>query len=181
MAFCIRRNRSDELKPVAAEHQLDVWFPGFARTEELAGRTAAADVLVVSFNREWTGAVVPAKFFGALAAGRPVLCCRSAESALAHGTGEFRVGWMLHDGNARSIADQLLAYAASPARQKEMQERCFRTYHAHFSRRIQIGKWNRIVRSVLSDQPMEQPASVEESSADIEEESLAASIPSPER
>jgi glycosyltransferase involved in cell wall biosynthesis len=181
MAFCIRGNRADELKQAAAERQLDMRFPGFARTEELAGRSASADVHVVSLNREWTGTVVPSKFFGALAAGRPVLFCGSAGSALACWIEEFHVGWVLHDGNTPSIADQLLAYAASPAQQKEMQERCFCTYHAHFSRRIQIGKWNSIIRSVLSDQPTEHPAWVDESPVDTEEESPAASIPSRER
>jgi glycosyltransferase involved in cell wall biosynthesis len=156
MAFSIRGNRSNELKQAVAERHLDVRFPGFARPEDLALRSACADVHVVSLNREWTGTVVPSKFFGALAAGRPVLFYGSAESALAHWISEFRVGWVLNDHNINSIADQLLAYAAYPRQQKEMQDRCFFTYHSHFSRSIQIEKWNSSLRSLLADPPMGQ-------------------------
>lgn len=179
MAFCIRGNRTEELQQSVAERQLDVRFPGFVRAEELASRSAAADVHVVSLNREWTGTVVPSKFFGALATGRPVLFCGSPDSSLARWIEEFDLGWVLHDGNTRSIADQLLAYAASPAQQEEMRKRCFHTYHAHFSRRMQMKKWDNILRSLLSRGPsIEQLGLFEETPADIEEGALVRNTPS---
>ncbi len=176
MAFSIRGNRSDELKRMVAERHLNVRFPGFARPDELALRSACADVHVVSLNRAWTGTVVPSKFFGALAAGRPVLYCGSAESAVAQWIKEFRVGWVLNDGNIESTANDLLAYAANHREQAEMQDRCFVTYHSHFSRRIQMKKWSSSLRSLLPFQQGDQFAPVEECFTNSEEETLAASI-----
>jgi len=38
----------------------------------------SGDIHVVTLREEWTGTVVPSKFFGALAAGRPVLFAGAA-------------------------------------------------------------------------------------------------------
>ncbi len=73
----------------------NIVFAGFASEEQLGKRLAAADVHMVSLAPHWTGTVVPSKFFGALAVGRPVLFAGSRNSAIAKWIEEFGVGWVL--------------------------------------------------------------------------------------
>jgi hypothetical protein len=46
-------------------------------------------------RKEWTGTVVPSKFFGALAIGQPVLFVGSRESSVARIIEEHGVGWLI--------------------------------------------------------------------------------------
>lgn len=147
MAFSIRGNRVEELKREVAVRGLDIRFPEFALPADLAERSACADIHVVSLRPEWSGTVVPCKFFGALAAGRPVLFYGSEASSVAEWIRSFGVGWVLHDGNVKAIASQLMEYAKSGSAQRRMRERCFDVYRSTFSRAAQLTKW----RECLTD------------------------------
>src|ERR1700738_583559 len=85
----------------------------FASQEHLEARLSAADILVVTLRDEWTGAVVPSKFFGALAAGRPVLFEGSDDCAIAQWIKEFGVGWVLTPASEEAIAKQLIEFCSN--------------------------------------------------------------------
>jgi len=121
-------------------------FAGFASEEELGKRLGAADVHMVSLAPNWTGAVVPSKFFGALAVGRPVLFAGSRKSAIARWIEEFDVGWVLDDdASVERVAMQLREFAADPSRMKAMREHCFEVYHREFSKAVQMEKWKKLI------------------------------------
>jgi len=142
MAFSLRGNRTEELKSAVAARNLDIRFPEFTSSAELARRSACADIHVVSLRPEWSGTVVPSKFFGALAVARPVLFFGSEDSSVAEWIRKYQVGWVLHEDNIALIADQLLEYANSTTAQQQMQARCFDVYRSKFSRAAQLAKWH---------------------------------------
>ncbi|MDX1927552.1 MAG: glycosyltransferase family 4 protein [Pirellulaceae bacterium] len=132
--------------PQAASSSLKVRFAGFATEEELGKRLGAADVHMVSLAPNWTGAVVPSKFFGALAVGRPVLFAGSPESAIARWIEEFKVGWVLDDdASVERVAGELRAFAADPSRVQAMRQHCHDVYRREFSKAVQLEKWGRIL------------------------------------
>jgi colanic acid biosynthesis glycosyl transferase WcaI len=125
---------------------LKIRFAGFASEEELGKRLGAADVHMVSLAPNWTGAVVPSKFFGALAVGRPVLFAGSPESAIARWIEEFNVGWVLDDdASVERVAGELRAFAADPSRVQAMRQHCHDVYRREFSKAVQMEKWRRIL------------------------------------
>src|SRR5262249_36777308 len=81
--FGVRGNRAAELRRAVGPEDENVGFAGFAPEAALGKRLAAADIHLVSLRPEWTGLVVPSKFFGSLAAGRPVLFAGSRDAAIA--------------------------------------------------------------------------------------------------
>jgi glycosyltransferase involved in cell wall biosynthesis len=149
VAFSVGGNRKAELQEVVKLRNLDAPFVPFARTSELRARLACADVHIVTLREEWTGMVVPSKFFGALSAGRPVLFAGCSESSLAQWIREFGIGWTLNSQNIQEVKDALIRYAQSPDLRAEMQIQCFSVYRQHFSRATQLDKWNEILRELL--------------------------------
>ena len=126
----------------------NIRFAGFASEELLAKRLGAADVHMVSLAPSWTGAVVPSKFFGALAVGRPVLFAGSRKSAIARWVDEFDVGWVLDDdASVKRVAEQLSEFAADPRKVKVMREHCFEVYKREFSKAVQMEKWNQTLKA----------------------------------
>ncbi|HEY1378843.1 MAG TPA: glycosyltransferase family 4 protein, partial [Gemmataceae bacterium] len=149
VCFAVRGNRADELRKAVRPDDANVAFAGFAPEAELERRLAAADVHLVSLRPEWTGVVVPSKFFGSLAAGRPVVFAGGADSAIAGWVREFGVGWVLTADNAAAVAADLRALAADPARLAELQRRCHAVYQEHFSWRAVTAGWDRELRGLL--------------------------------
>jgi len=91
--FAVRGNRSDELRaavgPTTETCVSALSFP----SPNLLQQLTAADIHLVSLRHDWTGVVVPSKFFGSLAAGRPVIFAGSRNSCVAKWIVEYQVGW----------------------------------------------------------------------------------------
>lgn len=152
VGFCFagRGHRADELKAAVGPEDKNVRFAGFAAESELESRLTSCDLHLVSLNPEWTGTVVPSKFFGALAAGRGVLFAGSEHSAIAYWIREHRVGWVLTPDNVAAVAAELRDLRSSPDRLRGLRDHCHAVYQLHFSRENMIDKWDEDLTSLLN-------------------------------
>jgi colanic acid biosynthesis glycosyl transferase WcaI len=149
-AYSIRGSRWGELKLAVNPEDTNVRFVSFAPPEKLSVRLSATDVHIVSLRTEWTGMVVPSKFFGALAIGRPVLFEGDPASSIARWILEYKVGWVLREDNLDKIKDELLEFSRSKAQKTEMFRHCHEVYRAHFSKKAVVDGWNSELQKLLS-------------------------------
>ncbi len=149
--FCFagRGNRADELKTAVEAADVNVRFAGFAPESELELRLTACDLHLVSLQEEWTGTVVPSKFFGALAVGRAVLFAGSDQSAIAKWIHEHRVGWVVDATNLPAVAIELQWLAENPAERSALQKHCWKVYQQHFSKQCQLEAWTDHLTPIL--------------------------------
>ncbi len=156
LAFSIRGNREAELRAAVRElparSSCPVRMVAFAPAECLLDRLAAPDVHMLSLAPGFSGLVVPSKFFGALAIGRPILFSGSADSSIAEWIEQYRLGWVLTPYNVASIARELLDYVADPALVAAMQQRCFDTYQRRFSRKAGIDSMDQLLQELLAEE-----------------------------
>ncbi len=139
--FAVRGNSVGLLRQAVTADDVNVGFADFACEAELESRLAAADIHLVSLREEWTGIVVPSKFVGALAVGRPVLFAGSPASAVAGWIERYRLGWVLDDARLDEVAAALRALTRDPAPLEALKQRCFETYRAQFARAPLIDRW----------------------------------------
>lgn len=151
--FAVRGNRVAELRAAVTPADTNVRFLSFAAEAELASHLATGDIHLVSLRRQWTGIVVPSKFFGSLAAGRPVLFSGESDSCLSQWIQQLGVGWQLTPDSVHDIANQLLHLADHPDNLARLQTRCFDVYHAHFSRRRIVDAFDQEMRALLQRHP----------------------------
>ena len=149
-AFSVRGNSVAILRSDITVSDTNVTLHPFASQEQLEAQLSAADILIVTLRDEWTGAVVPSKFFGALAAGRPVLFEGSDDCAIAQWIKEFGVGWVLTPGSKEAIAAQLIEFCSNRTAVDEMFSRCHRVYVENFSRKAVIGAWDNELRALCA-------------------------------
>jgi glycosyltransferase involved in cell wall biosynthesis len=154
-AFSIRGNRAEEVRKAVRPEDHNISFVPFAHQERLEARLSAADIQIVSLRTEWTGAVVPSKFFGALAAGRPVLFFGSEDSYVARAIRKHRVGWVCSPGSERAIVQELRGVAERPLALRELREHCHRVYHTYFARDLVLNRFDRELRSLLGESAFE--------------------------
>jgi colanic acid biosynthesis glycosyl transferase WcaI len=153
-AFSVRGNREEELANaiagVSAETSCPVRLVPFAPQERLLDRLAAPDIHLLSLIPSWTGLVVPSKFFGALAAGRPVLFSGSPDSSIAEWIMTFDLGWVLTPENVESIAAQVVSYVNDEARVVATKQRCRAVYQAYFSREASLDHMHTLLVDLVS-------------------------------
>jgi colanic acid biosynthesis glycosyl transferase WcaI len=154
IGFCfgVRGNCSEEIRKAVRPDDTNVSFAGFAPECQLAKRLGAADIHLVSLRSEWSGLVVPSKFFGALAAGRPVLFAGPNDASIARWIEEHGVGWVLDAGSMEHVATQLRELAAAPRRLLELQQRCQDVYRTRFSRRHVMDEWHRELTALVTNE-----------------------------
>jgi colanic acid biosynthesis glycosyl transferase WcaI len=139
--YGVRGSRLDELKRAVNPEDANVRFAPFTPPGKLSARLSAPDVHLVSLRPEWTGIVVPSKFFGALAVGRPLLFEGDEKSSIARWIKEYGVGWVLTPGNLDSLANELEAFSKNPSVKREMFNHCHAIYQSHFSKKVILGGW----------------------------------------
>jgi colanic acid biosynthesis glycosyl transferase WcaI len=150
LVFSIRGNQESALRSSVTAADTNIEFVPFASESQLPARLSSADVHVVSLRQSWTGAVVPSKFFGALAIGRPVLFEGSEDCSIARWIREYQVGWALGPHNVDAVAAELLALAESPQQMAALRRRCHALYQQKFSRLHGIHEWDEALRLVTS-------------------------------
>lgn len=142
LTFSVRGNREQALRRAVAAGPPNVRMGAFVPQEQLAQQLASADIHVVSLHDAWTGTVVPSKFFGALAIGRPVIFAGSSESAIGGWITAHRVGWVLNAGTLTAVAAELRRIADDPAVLQRLHTHCHRVYREHFSRSAVVTRWS---------------------------------------
>jgi colanic acid biosynthesis glycosyl transferase WcaI len=142
ICFSIRGSMAEKLRGAAGNGYPNVSFADYAPRDELAAHLSAADVHAVSLKPEWSGLVVPSKFFGSLAVGRPVLFAGSRDSAIARWITEHGIGWVLDGANTAEVAAGLRRLAGDRDAVSAMQRRCFEVYRMNFSKEKIIAAWD---------------------------------------
>ncbi len=148
-AFSANGNGVMRLKAALSPDARNVTLIPPAPVARLSVRLSAADILVVSLKEDWTGTVIPSKFFGALAIGRPVLFCGSEESAIAQWIRELEVGWVLAPGMSEAVAEDLRTFMTDQKRMREMFNHCHQMYEKHFASAVTLDCWDRQLRSLI--------------------------------
>lgn len=148
--FSCRGNRYDELRKAVTQEDYNVHFAPFADETQLEKRLISADIHLLSLNREWEGVVVPSKFFGSLAVGKPVIYAGPETSSIAKWIKEFDLGLILTEKNLEEIAKIILKIAKNKEILYDWGRNAFNCYQQYFSKKIIMDKWDTILRGLLS-------------------------------
>jgi len=116
--------------------------------ESLGELLAAADVHLVSLAAGMEGIMVPSKFFGVAAAGRPVVYVGSPEGEIARCIQETGCGRVVPPGDAAAFRDALLGFASNPASIDSMGASAERGAAAQWSAESDLDSWAALVREL---------------------------------
>jgi hypothetical protein len=152
IAFCFssRGNRQDELCAAVTAADTNVTLIPFADETALQARLGAADLHLVSLQPEWAGIVVPSKFFGSLAVGRPVLYAGPGESEIARWIANYDVGLTLGGASLALVVDRLQALIGQPDDLGRWQANAFAVYQREFSKKVVNDRWDEMLRALVA-------------------------------
>jgi glycosyltransferase involved in cell wall biosynthesis len=132
----------DALKRAAGANAL---FAPYQPRESLSESLSAGDAHLVSLQPQLEGLIVPSKFYGILAAARPVLFVGARDGELAQLIREHGLGYAIAPGDADALVQAIEELAAEPARAAEMGARGRALYNERFAPEIALAEWERIL------------------------------------
>ena len=155
--FAARGYREGELRRAVTPADSNVRFAPFADERDLLIRLEAADLHLLSLRPEWAGIVVPSKFFGSLAVGRPVLYVGPADSEVTSWIAELDVGLRVAEEEDRMdgidvVVARLHALLADPSDLARWQANALAVYQREFSKRVVNDRWNIFLHRLVAQQ-----------------------------
>jgi len=145
-AFACAGHRVTELRAALGPADTNVRLLPMCGEAELGARLRAADLHLLSLRDEWSGIVVPSKFFGSLAIGRPVVYSGPGASDIARWTKELGVGLVLaSDAEVEEIARTLVALRSDDATLGRWRRAATEAYTQRFAREVAAERWSALL------------------------------------
>jgi glycosyltransferase involved in cell wall biosynthesis len=135
---------------VARRGLRNVLFKPFQSSERLAESMGAADVHIVSLQPRLEHCIIPSKFYGILAAGRPTLFIGDRDGEVASILRDHACGETVEPGQADLLAWRISDLKASPSVAIAMGERAHRLFESDYSRDRGVTEWLRAISPLLS-------------------------------
>ena len=114
-------------------------------TSALRESLAVPDVHLVVLRPEMEGLIVPSKFYGIAAAGRPTIFVGSLEGEIAGLLAEGEAGFSVAMGDGEGLADAILRLRDDPEFRERMGRNARRLCEERFSRRAALERWEEVL------------------------------------
>ena len=128
-----------------------VQFRPYQPRERLAESLSAGDVHLISLRPEFEGLVVPSKYYGILAAGRPTLFVGAADGEIARNLALNRTGLSVAMGDGAALAKAVVELSRQPDRVREMGVTARAVFERDFTRETSIARWSALLQVIRTD------------------------------
>ncbi len=120
-------------------------FQGYQPHSVLRYSLGVADVHWLSLRPELEGVIVPSKFYGIAAAGRPTIAVTAEDGEIAQLVRDHDCGVVVPSGAGQQLREILLALADDPDRLRRMGMKAREMLEGNFTRRHAFAKWEALV------------------------------------
>ena len=114
--------------------------------ERLGETLAVADVHLVSLNPKLEGLIVPSKFYGIAAAGRPTIFIGTEHGEIGRILEENGCGFTVRPGDGEALTERILALAGDRELCKALGARARMAFERHWNKERAIAKWEALMR-----------------------------------
>ena len=113
--------------------------------ERLSETLGVGDVHLVSLDPKLEGLIVPSKFYGIAASGRPTIFVGSPLGEIARILAHYRCGYTVEPGDGEALADRILELAMNRTLGSEMGARARKAFESHWDKRQALAKWEAVM------------------------------------
>ena len=116
-------------------------FIPYQEQKMLSYSLAAADAHWLSLNPKLEGLIVPSKFYGIAAVGKPIIVIGDKYGEIARLVQQHGCGIVVAPGDAEALADALRLLSSAPETISEMGHRARLMLDGHFTRQQALQRW----------------------------------------
>ena len=126
----------------------NILFKPYQPREALGQSLGVADVHLVTLRPELEGLVVPSKFYGVAAVGRPTIFIGDAEGEIGSVVRTAECGMSVQQGDGAELAAAITALRDDSALRERMGANARRVFEERYDRAIAVEEWRRLLREV---------------------------------
>jgi glycosyltransferase involved in cell wall biosynthesis len=97
--------------------------------------------------------IVPSKFYGIAAAGRPAIFIGDGDGEIARLLAKHRCGFAVAQGDGIGLARAGLELAANPKLCQQMGEQARQAFETEFDKPLAVARWERLLLNVAGEAP----------------------------
>ncbi len=136
----------NQLKQEVRRRQLlSVIFRPYQPQETLCESLSLPDVHLVSLRPELEGLIVPSKFYGIAAAGRPVIFVGDPDGEVARLIRTYRSGFSVREEDGAGLADAVMTLIENPELAAELGCRARESFQAELDFRYALKRWEDLI------------------------------------
>ena len=128
-------------------------FRPYQKREALGELLGVPDLHWISLKPELEGLIVPSKFYGIAAAGRPIVAITAKDGDIARLVRCHGCGIVIAPGDAGGLAEALRRLADDPADVEAMGGRSRAMLEAQFTRRHAVERWRALIEHIEGEAP----------------------------
>jgi len=141
--------RRGELETFVMTHDIvNAVLKPYQPREALGELLSLGNVHLVSVAENFSGLLVPSKFYGVLAAARPVLYVGPRESEVARVIEESQCGLVIEQGDSAGLVKAIETLHANPQLAQAMGRRAREAFERTFTRSLACERWLRLLQQV---------------------------------
>ena len=143
-------HRTNALKAEVAKRDLGgvFQFRPYQDSARLGDALSVPDVHWISLLPKMEGLIVPSKFYGIAAAGRPMIAIADGDGEVARLVQNFDCGAAVAPGNSDGLATVLSLMREDPKRRIEMGHNARAMLDRFFSKQDALGRWTKLIDSL---------------------------------
>jgi glycosyltransferase involved in cell wall biosynthesis len=123
----------------------NVRFLPYQLQERLAESLSVPDVHLISLRPEVEGFVVPSKFYGIAAAGRPTVFVGSTSGEIAQLLVDYQCGIAVQTGDVQGLTAAITRLRSDAMLRRKYGENARRVFEERFDRRIALAAWSEVL------------------------------------
>jgi colanic acid biosynthesis glycosyl transferase WcaI len=125
-------------------------FIPYQPEERLNNALNAADVHLISLKPELEGLIMPSKFYGIAAVGRPMIAITATSGEVASLVRQHACGLVIEPGDGHALAEALISLREDPLRAAEMGKRARAMLDACFTRKQAFARWQSLLATLTT-------------------------------
>jgi glycosyltransferase involved in cell wall biosynthesis len=122
----------------------------YQKREALARSLGVADIHLVSLLPALDGLVVPSKFYGIAAAGRPSIFIGDPAGDIPSILSRYGIGLAVRTGHVEELVAAIRKFRTDPKTRLAMGMRARHVFEAHFDKPIATQKWEALLSQIAT-------------------------------
>jgi glycosyltransferase involved in cell wall biosynthesis len=141
--------QTEKLKRSVCERGYEsVMFRPYQPRERLSESLSTPDVHLISLKPDLEGLIVPSKFYGITAAGRPAIFIGNPDGELARIISDSKIGFVVRDGDGSWLAETILKLARNPELVAQQGARARWLFETKYDFPRAVTAWERLIEKV---------------------------------
>ncbi len=124
----------------------NVVFENYVEKDQLNQNLNLADIQLVIFNNNFKNVLMPSKYYGILACGKPLILITDGENDITRDIKEYRIGFILQKGEGKQLADKLIELTQKVELREELSHKAKYLYKIRYTKQVVLQKYSEVIR-----------------------------------